>query len=365
MLKIAFVEDEEVSIRPILRLIAEKEPDVQVCELDFGAAVDGIRSLRPDIVVLDLWEGEASDNKNRGSEHLNFIWEQQFCPVIIHSANPDIPPEQKNSFVREVTKGQYSPQEVLNAIREFRPHVEALKETERDIRDRYSIAMRDVAPSTFDIFASDDKRRDAIRRAGRRRLAALMDETSAKGHDLKSWEQYLCPPVSKDVLAGDVLRKADGDETDASSFRVVLTPSCDLASGGGGKAKVGKVLVAKCCPTREGFDLTSLSGVAASKLKDRLIGSVLSRGYFETILPMPALQDRIPTMVADLRDLELIPLCDIGAECKPFLRIASLDSPFRELISWAYVQVAGRPGLPDRVFDEWRDEVIAAYESES
>ena len=365
MLKIVFVEDEKSSIVPILRAISLEEPDIEVHELDFGEADSGIRSLRPDIVVLDLWEGTASERKNRGSEHLNFIWHQQFCPVIVHSANPDIPPEQTNSFVREITKGQHSPQKVLDAIRELRPHVQALKEAEQDVKNSFSIAMRDVAPSAFDIYADNDRRRDAIRRAGRRRLAALMDEISEDGQVLASWEQYISPPVSKDALLGDVLRKAEGNWTDPASFRVVLTPSCDLVSSAGREAKVENVLVAKCCSTKDGIDLTSWKGISASKLRDRLINTVLSRGNFETIMPLPALEGRIPTMVANLRKLELIPLGDIGTSDKPFLRVASLDSPFRELTAWSYVEVAGRPGVPDRDFESWCDEIVSDYASGS
>lgn len=363
MLSIIFIEDEKSSIAPVLRLIREEEPDIDVRIFGLDEGQQAIRSVRPDIVVLDLWEGDPSDNRNKGSEHLGYVWEQQFCPVIIHSANPDVPPQHKNAFVREVTKGQRSPQEVLDAIRELRPHVQALKEAESDIRDSFSIAMRDVAPSTFDIFTDDQQRRDAIRRAGRRRLAALMDESSADGEVLASWEQYICPPVSKDIILGDVLRIAEGDSTTPASFRVVLTPSCDLDSGAQREAKVGNVLVAKCVSTRAGFGLTSLKGVTTKKLEERLIGTVLNRGYFETILPLPALKGRIPAMVADLRALELIPLRDVGPNCKPFLRIASLDSPFREMVSWAYIQVAGRPGLPERDFESWRDEIIANYQT--
>ena len=362
MLSMVFVEDEESSIAQVLRLIKEEEPEIETRTFGFDEGQQAIRSIRPDIVVLDLWEGNPSENRNRGSEHLEYVWEQQFCPVIVHSANPDVPPEHKNAFVREVTKGQHSPERVLEAIRELRPHVQALKEAEEDIRDSFSIAMRDVAPSTFDIFEDDDQRRDAIRRAGRRRLAALMDEVSAEGEALASWEQYICPPVSKDILLGDVLMESESDLTDPASFRLVLTPSCDLDSSGGREAKVGDVLVAKCVPTTDAFELTSLKGITANRLKDRLISSVLSRGHFETILPLPALKDRIPTMVANLRDLEFIPLRDVGPGSKPFLRIASLDSPFREMVAWAYIQVAGRPGLPERDFEPWRNEIIADYE---
>ena len=79
MLKIVFVEDEKASIDPVLRLIDEEEPDIQVRTFGFGEGQQAIRSIRPDMVVLDLWEGDPSENRNRGSEHLDYVWEQQFC----------------------------------------------------------------------------------------------------------------------------------------------------------------------------------------------------------------------------------------------------------------------------------------------
>ena len=361
MLRILFVEDDEESIDPVRRLIGQGEIGVDCHAVGFDQAKQVMGALRPDIVVLDLWEGDVSEEKNRGSEHLNFIWDQQFCPVIIHSASPDTPPEHMNSFVREVTKGQNSPQQVLDMIREFRPHVQALKEAEGHIRNLFSVAMRDVGPSTFEFITNDSQRNDAMRRAGRRRLAALMDEGAAGGQELVSWEQYICPPVSKDILLGDLLWKADAEKMDPNSFYVVLTPSCDLVSSEVRQTKVSRVLVANCCSIKEGFGLTSLKALSVSKLKERLISSVLSRGYFETIMPFPALEGRIPAMAANLRDLKLIPLSDIGQEDELFRRMASLDSPFRELVSWAYVQVSGRPGVPDRDLAAWRDEIVTAY----
>lgn len=363
MLRVLFVEDDVGAIKPIQDLIQQEEPEVELSVIEFYEAESKIKSLRPDIVVLDLWEGPLTENVNTGSEKLDFIWNQQFCPVIIHSAFPDIPHEQKNSFVREVTKGQHSPQQVLEAIRELRPHVQALKGAEEHIRNSFTIAMRDVAPSTFEFYTDIEERDDAILRSGRRRLAALMDEISARGPELASWEQYICPPIFDDILLGDVLRKSDGECNEPASFRVVLTPSCDLVIDQ--IPKVSHVLVAKCCSMKSGFDLTNLKSLNAKRLRNRLRGTVLSRGYYEAILPLPALQGRIPTMVANLRGLELIPLDDIGLTDKKFLRIASLDSPFRELVSWAYTQVSGRPGLPDRDLESWRDEIMDAYRNEA
>jgi CTP synthase len=64
-------------------------------------------------------------------------------------------------------------------------------------------------------------------------------------------------------------------------------------------------------------------------------------------------------MAADFRNLELIGLKEIGNDNEPFLRVASVDTPFRELVAWAYITNAARPGLPDRDFESWADEIIA------
>ena len=58
----------------------------------------------------------------------------------------------------------------------------------------------------------------------------------------------------------------------------------------------------------------------------------------------------LPLMAANLKKLSLIRYADIATkkgEVKPFSRVASVDSPFRERLAWAYLQVAGRPGVPD------------------
>jgi hypothetical protein len=65
--------------------------------------------------------------------------------------------------------------------------------------------------------------------------------------------------------------------------------------------------------------------------------------------------------------LDLIPIEQIDDEetlnGKEYVRIASVDSPFRELVSWAYMSDASRPGVPDCDFDKWRDEILATMPS--
>jgi CTP synthase len=79
------------------------------------------------------------------------------------------------------------------------------------------------------------------------------------------------------------------------------------------------------------------------------------------MVPFPALRDKVPTMMADMKDLELIPIADIDAAepgTSKYFRVAGLDSPFREEISWAYMQNACRPGMPERELEPWRNEIM-------
>ncbi len=368
MLKLLFIEDEPSDVEPVVKLIEREQADMQYEVSGFDEAEDKIASFRPDIVILDLLVGGASpEPEPEGLNTRDFIWNQHFCPIVIYSAMPDIHDERYEShpFVKSVQKGRDSPRKVLEALGDLLPQVEALHGAEEHIQQSFALAMRDVAPNAFRFFDDAERRNDVILRAGRRRVAALMDDLSARGDRLASWEQYLSPPIGPNIQLGDILMKSDGEKNDPASFRLVLTPSCDLVVSDGREQKVDNVLVAKCCSMKDGLGRTNLKDMKLSKLKDRLSGTVLSQGYIEAVVPFPCLKGQIPTMVADLRDLDFIPFGDIGSSDEAFLRIASIDSPFRELVSWAYLQIACRPGVPDRDFDSWRDEIVALLEGEN
>jgi hypothetical protein len=57
-------------------------------------------------------------------------------------------------------------------------------------------------------------------------------------------------------------------------------------------------------------------------------------------------------MVADLKRLELLPVGEIGnsaGEGVKHIRVASIDSPFREyMVTWSFLQISCRPGVPPR-----------------
>lgn len=371
MLKLLFVEDDPSTVEEVLELVRREQDLVpEVC--GFEEAQESILESLPDIVVIDLL---AAIDEPEGLKTRDFVWKTQFCPIVVYSARPDLHEDDEeygsHPFVKSVQKGRGSPKKVLHALREFRPHVDALKKTKRHIIQSFSLAMRDVAPDAFKVHTNANRRKETILRAGRRRLAALMDNFPDGDAVLVSWEQYLCPPVSSDPETGDVLCCAVGCNDAPDSFRIVLTPSCDMVAADGRAAKTESVLVAKCCSMRSGLERTSLKGMLAAtgrdkqrKLRDRLKTTLLSRGSLDGLVPVPALPGRIPTMMANLRNLQLIPIENIGkpGEAKEFIRVASIDSPFREALSWAYLQVSGRPGLPERDLDSWSREILESLQ---
>ncbi|MCP4699658.1 MAG: response regulator [Gammaproteobacteria bacterium] len=378
MLKLLFVDDqlddESSSASDAVRRL-EKIDGYSVNRANFSDAEQKIDEIIPDLIILDLQEKTVSGKRNfTGNGTCGWIWENRFCPIVVYSAFPEELPDMYKShpFIEVVTKGIKGVDGLRSSITKLIPHIESILEAERNIRKEFSVAMREVAPYAYDTFRDTNQRDETIKRSGRCRLAALMDGLSKDGTELASWEQYLCPPVCPDTQLGDILRKTDGS-MDPASFRVVLTPSCDLVASGGRKPKVENVLLARCCSI-EG-DEGALARIQmkpgqkklnnekkVGEFKDQLTKNVLTQGYLKTIIPFPCLKGKIPTMAADLRKLELILLADIG---KNFLRIASIDSPFRELVSWAYLQIACRPGLPDRDFNAWSDEIVALLKKEN
>ena len=364
MLRIMLIDDDPESVLDVDQLLDEKFVGLQKCTMNFEQARESIRSFRPDIIVLDIWKGSIRDSEPEGSTIFNTIWAEHFCPIIVYSADSnevDRVNGDDHPLVTGVTKGSDSDKRVLETVRKFEPYIKSVKEGEENIRTAFFRAMRDVAPDAFRHYEHQGQRSDGILRASRRRVAALMDEPFSGDGELAAWEQYLCPPVSKDLQLGDVLRTTNGTSDDPNAFRLVLTPSCDLVSSTGRPPKVKEVLVAKCCSIKQGLERIGIHRDYEQELSRH---PIFTQGYSGPIVLMPNLHGRIPAMAANLRNLELVPVEKIvPRENAEHCIVASIDSPFRELVSWAYLQISCRPGLPDRDIQRWRQEVVNAAEN--
>lgn len=365
MFKLLFIDDEQDSLEPVLFFLQDL-PDYQIETCDFDEVEERLDSFQPDIVVLDiLRDGSSPGSKPIGVETLKIIWDQRFCPIVIYSAaRPDMLDDaiDEHPFVKRVEKGSGSEEEVEAALREFHAHVDVLKQTENEVRRFYTSAIQSLAPIVFRTFDDTARRIELIGRSGRRRLAALVDDPIRDGKQLYPWEQYLLPPISDNILLGDILREEGKPGDDPESFRVVVTPSCDLFQAENRNPKVESVLVAKCYSMKKGLSAICLSSNMSVENKKKLKRELLTRGYKVPVIAFPKLDGHIPTMTANLRKLDLIPIGDVEEK---YTRITSIDSPFRELVAWAYMQTTGRLGLPDRDMDSWLEEIEASVASET
>jgi hypothetical protein len=195
----------------------------------------------------------------------------------------------------------------------------------------------------------------------------MMDNALLSTKDaLHPWEQYIHPPLASHLLLGDILRVAASDKKDSSAYRLVLTPTCDLVIyGDPPKCKVDAVLVVKAAAPNlfvsKGLNLGATP--TEKKLKEKVLPGVFNDPHQAGIAILPEYTGVMPLMALDFRDLELVPVGDIGITPdagKRFVRVASIDSPFREFIAWAFLQINCRPGIPPRNMQSVVDALVAS-----
>jgi len=368
-LKVLIVEDEEVMANLLEEKIAERlsalnhGPTFERCK-KIAESESALIDYRPHIVTLDL-KDDANDNILAAKPTWEFIRDKHFCPVVFFSANalPDGFPDGTDPFAQYLSKHDKDAIAVAATIESFIPHVIGLEAIRADVEARYAKSLQKVSKLIWKTEPQGDSRSQALVRVTRRRLAAMLEHPLAEEHNIKAWEQFIYPPTDESHLCtGDVVFQRGANRTKANNFRIILTPPCDLVPG---QNPVAEVLLGKCIPPadpevfrRAGLqiNLTPTTKLADKLAKDEVAGLKL----------IPKLGDSWPTMVLDFKSLELVPRTAIALSPETandesrFERIASMDSPFREALSWRFMQTAGRPGTPDADRTALETEIKAA-----
>ena len=243
-MKILFIDDQPEVVESARIAVEGFNGEKPKVKASFVGAEEYIDSYRPDIVVLDLLRASTGDGREPdGLGPLEGIWQKQLMPVVIYSAAPERSESVDSAIsdhplIRLVKKGDGSEVEVVEAIRNLIPVVTSLQATRSMVEQSLFMVLKAVAPTVFKNFSDNDDVAGALERASMRRLAAMADEQGKFGDRHAAWEQYVFPPLSNDVMLGDVLRIGAEADLDPANFRVVLTPSCDLVAGGDRSAKV-------------------------------------------------------------------------------------------------------------------------------
>ena len=365
-MKVLIIDDDS-SLRQTLRDTLEEKGDWKVEDQGFECVDDALIRFRPDMVVLDLVKGEPPDEVDTGNvtfERIRDIW---FCPTVIYSAFPH-----KQNFdhplTKTIEKGADRDLEVRDYLEDFVPEAKIIRSVHQDFDSRIREALRDSVHALRDqiVNTEDDSNDPILLRAVRRLVAARVDVAASGEGNLRAWERFVVPPLGDHLLTADLLRRKDADWKDPEAFRLVLTPSCDLVPRNNGRPTAERVLLARC----ERFDklgkVELKTGTGLTNKQRDSLRSMLTEGMADNHFPIPGFQGCVPLMVANLKRLELIEWDKIELELRDgqasttdveFTRVVSTDSPFREMVVWAYLRVAGRPGVPVIDVDGWLDDI--------
>ena len=370
--------DDQASVRAVLEGALEEDDgpfgngsEWVVRGQGFDGVDDALIGFRPDMVVLDLVEGEVSDERNSGNRSFDRIRDVWFCPVVVYTGFPKKCAFDEHPLVVLVPKGVDSEEKVLAELHEFVQVARTIRSVHDDFDARIREALRDSVHALERQIAGTDGLGDGIlSRAVRRQVASRVDLAASAGTELRAWERLVVPPLGDDLLTADLLRRRGAKWNEPGAFCMVLTPSCDLVSSGGRTPKVERVLVAWCEPLRQIGKIQLKPGEALSQNQKNSLHPILTEGMLDRHLIVPEFRGHVSLMAANLKRLELVEWERIDlrrngweAAGPELVRAASTDSPFREMAVWAYLKVTGRPGMPDTDIERWLGEISSRLEA--
>lgn len=388
-MRVLIIDDDE-RVRQTLQVTIEERDGWEVRSQGFRNLPKALAEYRPDAVVLDLVEGDVTEDDDiAGNQSFVEIRNNWFCPVVVYSDHQG----QENfehAFVEIVPKGAGSNLTVLESLQQFTAVAKVIGSVHQDFDKRIRQALHDSVPKLHSQLGTAGDQADEatiLPRAVRRLVAARMDADASGDGKLKAWERFVIPPLGGHLYSADLLRRTDANWSDPEAFRLVLTPSCDLVRHGGEDPKATRVLVAQCEPLTE-LGTVQLSADTSNRNRKK-IKSMLTEGVVDGFLPIPRFAGHVPSMKANLRRLALIKWnsiqmeereptaangpapVELAAADEPaaaeepapvdeplYIRAASTDSPFRELVVWAYLRVTGRPGAPVFDVDGWLADIL-------
>ena len=348
-MKILFIEDDESAIQGIKDFCDELGYSYE--HPPFDEALSNIDNYDPDILVLDL-KNNVEDGFE-GCDILDKAWEHNFRPTCVFSGQivqSTVEQEKYTSpLICFVDKGDDNP--VKEFISKIAPYIECI----RKVRSETHKAMR----KSFDFFnmAINDSITDpeVIALLCGNRIKSYFDNEYSNV-DMPVWSQYIYPILNDEFSTGDVimLKNSSSDTKTQKKFFVILSQSCDIAH-----QKVSDILVAKCYDIDFLLRKRSVSEAEYEMRSADELRAILNAGFYNEFFPLPSIDNVLPDITVNLKALKLLPVSKLSSD---YTKIASLSSPYKERLIWAYMQTACRPGVPDLDVECWSGTLLPENE---
>lgn len=340
-MRILMIEDQRDNIEGIIDFCSDEKYDCKVKNFEEG--VSYIERYNPDIIILDLKNN--IDERFEGCDILDKVWEKSFRPVCVFSGQINESTIEKAKFnsplIKFIDKGDETP--VKEYIKRIAPYVDCISA----VKEKTNEAMRHA----FDFFdlAIDDNITNAnvMSKLCGDRIKAYFDNEN-NDIDMPAWSQYVYPVLNEDFLNGDIikLKGANNGIDHAENYFVILSQSCDICH-----KNISEVLVAH----GETIEKLVSKGRTSQKQKAKCV-KILNTGYEGQYFPLPGLSMQMPDLVIDLKKISLIKIDQIN---ESYEKVASLTSPYKERLMWAYMHNACRPGVPDLAVEKWLEKLCA------
>lgn len=327
---------------------------------NFGAALQKLDTMLYDLVILDVFRGEPTEENpaTPGEKILHEIKKRCFVPVIFYTALPSKVNQYKSSLVRIVHK-------TTGGIPKLRSEIMALIRTGLPAINRKLVGHLSkveakymwefVEPSWRKFSTVVDSKSLAYllsRRLAwsltRENIPFLIDSlggtagTGAVVDLVHPVEYYIYPPTGTQYNSGDILSRRKKKKV---TYRIILTPSCDMFKRDAGRVKSERVLVAGCISlsgTEEVKKWRQNDSVTAKDCLRELMKNNKKGGQKERYHFLPG-TFFLPNLIVDFQILDTIPFKAL----KQYKKVATLDSPFAECVLNRFCRYIGRIGTPD------------------
>lgn len=364
---VLLVEDDAETRRQIKEYFADILVDSRPLTFhdieDFEAATGIIRERKADLVILDIYKGDARRGGERaGLTVLDQIKSSGFVAVVIYTNLPEGLEGAVNSVVRLCPKIAGLPAlreaiETIFAKKIPQIHRAIVGHVDRTLRDY----MWGFVLQNWEAFAELVASPDFVRLLLQRLALALAQDSVAEvasevygdaaatgevGNEVVHPAQfYIKPPIAKHPMLGDVRYRAGVGGR--KEYLVILEPSCDMVTTR--KTADGKLLQPKatdvlCARATEFLEQAQVQAwiKEGGKEKENQVREYVLNTKSDQYHFLPGVWD-IPSLLVDFRMLEYVAFATVaGMPC-----LATLASPYAESLGVRFIRYRSRVGTPD------------------